>query len=95
MTLYIYELSLGQTAKYKPVRHADAVFRLLIVAESELDARSLSIEREHGGQFPGKNIDTAHFWGPTLSINQEFIQCRLIGKSYESEAKILCAVEIH
>jgi hypothetical protein len=97
-TYYIYELALNPHAwklyKSDPSGN-DSVIKMIISATNDVDARKLAITKEWGGNFPGINMTTAKFWGPTIEEQIKYIQCVPIGTSFVLELKLLCTSEGH
>jgi hypothetical protein len=95
---YLYELALtiGAWKIYNPDPYSThAVTKMVISAKTDVDARMIAIEKEWGGQFPGRNVTTAMFWGPTIEEQIKYIQCVPIGISFVLESRVICVDERH
>ena len=97
-TYYLYELALNPHAwklyKSDPYTN-DSVIKMIVSATSDVEARMIAITKEWGGDFPGQNMTTAMFWGPTIEEQIQYIQCVPIGTSFVLEARLLCTSEGH
>ena len=97
-TFFIYHLELSKKAHgmHKPPTYStDACYEMIIVAQNDIEARNIAIKKEWGGKFPGINMDTARFWGPTIEEQIPYIDCIQIGISFSTVAKVITTNERH
>jgi len=94
---YLYELKLNSRAwaEYSDPQSTDSVSKMIISAKNDVEARMIAIKKEWGGQFPGRNVTTSMFWGPTLGEQIKYVQCTPIGTSFILESYLFCTSEIH